>query len=235
MQVAKRTRTTPPAVRSVAKRRYQRKKNFQAVPRTLNPTGFPKMLKMTHKYVETNIQLNYTAAGSVSFYRFSANNMFDPNITGTGHQPSYFDTLAGLYDHYTVIGSRITLKINPGSFTSLIGPAVGVIYIDDNATSSLTRLHAVAEQASCGPVQVFGGSNDHNNLIFRRTWSAVKAFGPNPLANDKLVGTTGGSPTEQQYFVFAYETNDLSGATIYLNVTIEYIAIWNELKEIAQS
>jgi len=235
MQASKRVRQTPNPPKSKGRRRYARRKNFTAIARTYNPSGFPRMLKMLHKYVECGIQLNYTAAGSASFYRFSVNNMFDPNNTGTGHQPSYFDTMAGLYDHYTVIGSRITLRINPGSFTSVIGPAVGTMYIDDNNTTSLTRVQAAAEQASALPVREFGGSNDHDNIVFQKYWSAVKAFGPNPLSNDKLVGSAGGAPTEQQYFVFAYETNDLSGATIYLNATIEYIAVWNELKEVAQS
>lgn len=231
--IVKRARVAQKEPKSIVKKTQ----NFQAIPRTLNSTGFPRMLRMTHKYVECGIQLNYTAASSMAVYRFSVNSLFDPNHTGTGHQPSYFDTMSGLYDHYCVIASRISLKVNPGSFSSasLIAPSVGTLYVDDNSSTSLTRVQIAAEQASALRVREFGGSNDHDNIVFRKNWSAVKAFGPNPLANDKLIGLAGASPTEQQYFVFCFETNDLSGATIYLNATIEYIAVWSELKDITAS
>lgn len=227
---------TPSPVKRTMRKKLVRRKNFQAIPRTFNSTGFPKMLKINHKYVECGIQSNYTAAGSCTVYKFSVNNLFDPNTTGTGHQPSYFDTVSGLYDHYCVIGSRIKIKVIPANITSSpIGPCVATMWIDDNASTSLTRVQACAEQASATPIRVFGGTNAHDDVIFTKVWSARQAFGPNPLSNDKLVGASGAAPTEQQYFAFAWEANDLAGSTVYLNVEVEYITIWTELKEVAQS
>lgn len=231
--------TTSTALVRAKSRKVIRKKKAPFVGIYRNPVGFPKMMKMVHRYAACgqNAQLNYSAAGNCANYVFSCNNMFDPDFTGTGHQPSYFDTLAGIYDHYTVIASKITWKLNPGSFfeASLIGPSVCVAWIDDNTTTTQTRVQIIAEQPSATPLQVFGGTNDHNDLVLTRSWSAKKAFGSNPLSNDKLIGSAGGAPTEQQYFKFSYETNDLSAATVYLNVVVEYIAIWNELKEISAS
>ena len=34
----------------------------------------------------------------------------DPNHTGVGHQPLYFDQLMTIYNHYIVIGAKITVK-----------------------------------------------------------------------------------------------------------------------------
>jgi len=41
-----------------------------------------------------------TTSGAVSTYVFAANGLYDPNITGTGHQPMGFDQLLQFYNHY---------------------------------------------------------------------------------------------------------------------------------------
>lgn len=41
-------------------------------------------------------------AGAVAVHHFSANGLYDPDISGTGHQPRGFDQMMSLYDHYIV-------------------------------------------------------------------------------------------------------------------------------------
>ena len=41
------------------------------------------------------------------------NSLFDPDFTGTGHQPYYFDQFATIYQRYTVIGSKLTATFTP--------------------------------------------------------------------------------------------------------------------------
>lgn len=52
--------------------------------------GFPKIVKMTHRYFE-NATLVTSAGGTPAFQRFRANGMYDPNQTGTGHQPMFYE------------------------------------------------------------------------------------------------------------------------------------------------
>lgn len=36
--------------------------------------------------------------------------MYDPDLTGFGHQPYFFDQLTDIYSHYVVIGSKIKIS-----------------------------------------------------------------------------------------------------------------------------
>ena len=72
--------------------------------RSFNQVGFPKTLKFIHKYCD-----NVSVSGSAGIpfkYQFSCNGLYDPNITGTGHQPMYFDQVTPIYNQYRVIGAK---------------------------------------------------------------------------------------------------------------------------------
>ncbi len=48
-------------------------------------------------------------AGAMAAHIFSANGLFDPDITGVGHQPYSFDQWMAVYDHYHVVGAKISV------------------------------------------------------------------------------------------------------------------------------
>lgn len=54
----------------------------------------------------TNVSITSTL-GSPAFYTFAGNSLFDPDITGVGHQPLGFDQWSTFYNKYTVYGSKI--------------------------------------------------------------------------------------------------------------------------------
>src|SRR5215216_1143376 len=60
--------------------------------------GFPQKIITILRYVESVVLTSTT--GSVAFNAFRMNALFDPNATGAGHQPMYFDNYAALYDRY---------------------------------------------------------------------------------------------------------------------------------------
>ena len=95
-------------VRKNKKRSYARRRTYRKIP-----SGFPmpksKMLRF--KYID-NISLN-TATGVPTQHFFRANSLYDPDYTGTGHQPHGTDEMGLFFNHYTVISSKITVKFNP--------------------------------------------------------------------------------------------------------------------------
>lgn len=44
---------------------------------------------------------------------FSGNSVFDPDVTGTGFQPNYYDQIAALYGFYRVFWSSIRIQVVP--------------------------------------------------------------------------------------------------------------------------
>lgn len=200
--------------------------------RSLGPLGFPKVLKVKHKYVEAGITHSCTA-GALATYIFRANGMYDPNATTVGHQPMHFDQMTALYNHWTVIGSRCRIKVHPAAVGTT--PSVAVLWIDDDATTTMTSVAAICEQAKGNKYLNISGISNTENTYFNRKWSAKKTFPGSTLANDSLKGTASADPTEQSYYKFSFQTVDLTNCTIYFTVEIEYIAVWRELKELAQS
>lgn len=76
------------------------------------PTPFPDSKRVWHRYVE-DITLPGNTAGLTDFYSFRLNSVYDPNYTGTGHQPLFRDEMADKYTNYTVISAIIKVTFSP--------------------------------------------------------------------------------------------------------------------------
>lgn len=190
--------------------------------------GFPKRMTMSHKYHEL-VSLNSTS-GTTAFYKFLCNSMYDPNLTSTGHQPLYFDQMSSIYDHYTVIGAKISVKIIP---TSNAGGAFFASLSQNDDSIQVATIDATIEQGGSG-VRLFN-SNMTSPVypVMINKWSAKKTFGGSVLANDNLQGTALSSPSEQTVWCIAIKPCDnFTNINTYVDVTIQYIAVWDELKDV---
>lgn len=85
------------------------------IPRTINP--FPQNKLATHMYADTVIMPAAAVAGGGQIYTFRANGMYDPDKTGTGHQPLYRDEMAAQYSAYTVLKAKISVSFAPTDTT----------------------------------------------------------------------------------------------------------------------
>jgi len=87
--------------------------------------GIPDRFYTTMKYTE-QIQLTAGAGTEYQVYQFRGNSLYDPNLTGTGSQPTWFDQICSatsLYTQYLVVGSKISLRLNAIGDTFAIGNA----------------------------------------------------------------------------------------------------------------
>lgn len=191
--------------------------------------GFPLKMMMVHKYFET-VDVSNTS-GSTAVYQWRCNSLFDPNYTGSGHQPFYFDQVASIYSHYTVIGAKISVKVSHGPSGGTAANCA--IFINDD-TAVTPTVYACMEQTKSR--YRFLTANTYDPITLRLKWSAKKAFGGSILGNPNLQGTVAASPSEEQLFTVAIFPQDLSSTQVYnLQVFIEYIAIWTEIRDIGSS
>lgn len=206
----------------------KKKASYQPTKVYVGRQPFPNQLFNTLSYTE---QVVVTATSGFATYQFSANSLYDPNSTGTGHQPMYFDQLMALYDHYTVLRSRI--RITPAVNSSLATPSFAVVYIDDD-TSVASSFSQAAEQQSATKVYTWLPAASNPPPIYLG-WDAAKTFGPNPQAQDSLQGTASTSPTEQSYFTFVYQDAGVGNFSFTALVQMEFDVVYDELKTLAQS
>lgn len=68
--------------------------------------GFPNSIITKLRYGSL-IQLNSTTITPLARHLFRCNSCFDPDFTGVGHQPLYYDSYTAIYDQYVVIGAKI--------------------------------------------------------------------------------------------------------------------------------
>ena len=79
-----------------------------SVPRGI--FGFPDEFITTIRYVD--VYTLTSASNGIAKQYMRMNSLFDPDQTGTGHQPYYFDQFAALYNRYTVLGSKLTAEFS---------------------------------------------------------------------------------------------------------------------------
>ncbi len=230
--------------------RYARRKYDQwrrpSVPRnrmsrrggSLPLAGFPASKKVRFRYVD-RITIN-PSAGALAQYTFLANGLFAPNQTGSTHQPLGFDQWMLAYDHFTVLGSKMTIRYVNTTATNQIPAAFGVI-LDDNATMTYTDYAAILEgNQKNSKFAVSGGLGGDN---FKRPqlslgFSAKRFFGTkNIVGKAEYKGDTSADPAEKAYYQIWAQAPDASGdpAISTFLVTIDYIAVLTEKKHLAQS
>jgi len=222
---------TSKAAKTKAKPKARKANVRPVLTRARFMTGFPQQLTMTHRYVANAISITSTL-GVMGHYQFSANGMFDPDITSSGHQPLYFDQVTALYNHYHVIGSRIKVTgITGDSNTASFSWA---LWQNDDTSTTPSDVATLAETANSvykmQPAQITATPQSAT-----LNWSAKRTFGGSTLADSELQGTATANPSEQSIFQITVQTHGAVTAAMLFNVEIDYIAVWTELKDIASS
>lgn len=204
------------------KKRSYRRKKVSRPHKGLTP--FPKTRMVKLRYV-TNVELN-AAVGAVAQHQFRANSCYDPDYTGTGGQPYYFDQLMQMYSKYTVVGSKMTVM--PFGNTTTGEYSIVGIYRDTDATLRTANLVECMEAP--GTKWVGLGDANQNPRRLTITYSAKKMHGANPIANEDLDGTASTNPTDSDFFTIftGCPTSTTNPGTVTINVVIEYTVLLHD-------
>lgn len=235
-----RTSKSVPRKRNSKLRTRRRKKVITSVDRPINVLrkSYPMaaVKKVTTTYFEKSITLNPASGGAPVLHSFNCNGMFDPDHTGTGHQPLGFDQLMAMYDHYVVVGSKITVNFSNNSSLASDRAIIGVITDDNNSIPGDVNQIIENGKGSYAYLQPLGSNN--SSLSLSSTFSPKTALGvSHPMASENLRGDSSTNPTEGAYFnIWASAVNALDNPVgITCTVLIEYVAIFTEPRQLALS
>lgn len=216
-------------------RMVARSRKVKGVPKSLPLTGFPKCKMVRLRYVET-VALDPGAA-LISFNAFVANDMFDPNTTGIGHQPRGFDQNMTSYNHFTVLGAKCTATYLPTAASDKAGIMGILLTATGTGASSFTGVDDLLESQVIGKSHVVCGGINRVQRTVTKKFSAKKFFCiKNFISKDLYRGSAAGSPSEKAYFEVMYSSTDANDPSLAkIRVTIDYIAMLTEPRIIGGS
>lgn len=226
-------------VRSPRTRKYDRKRRKpQAITKLKwkapigKSLGFPKNSSVQLRYCSA-VSLSDSVGGVLDLHLFSANSIFDPDVTGIGHQPLARDQWASFYNHYKVTSSRMSIKMVNETVQGGT-PVVSGCYLADD-TSVPTSWTTLAEAGRGSSVVTTPANTEAHKLGTR--YNSSKFFKKQGVNQSALGALLGSSPTEQAYFVLYSQAADESSgfSAMTFVVTIDYVVQFSEPKDLEQS
>lgn len=208
---------------------YARKRAMVVQPRS--PIANAQIVHMRYADLVT---LN-AGAGTAASYVFAANDIFDPNVTGVGHQPMGHDEWATFYKFYRVIGAKCRVTYTPQG-TGNSYNAIGTLAVSDNSTTTATA-STVIERAGTrwGNIGTQGG---RAALTLTKGFSAKKFFNVKDIRDTNTTRALfGAAPNDTAFFHLSVFNPDGATDNLNINATVEiqYAVMLTERLALGQS
>lgn len=215
-----------PKAKMIRRKVYGRRRRPTSLTnRALHPV--PQRFVTKLKYSEV-----VTTAGVNAQYAMNLNSLFDPNRTGSGHQPYGYDVLALLYNRYRVISCGYRLQLALGTTT------VPVVLTAISANENLTATTASEIRENPRAKYLVQNPGAGAMTLHSKTYipSLVGRNKAQYMADDRYQSTVISSPDELA--VLAIQT--FSGADapltgVQVQVLMEYTVEFFDVKPLGQS
>ncbi len=147
-----------------------------------------------------------------------------------------YDQWMLMYDHYCVMGAKITVKVAYQNDTDTAYP-VTVCLVKQASTSTTSIAASVMEQPQTKWTTL---STTRKEAQISHRWSARKSWGAkNPQAIDRVVGTSGSNPLDQYYFgIVVFPTDQIATVDLpplIIQINLSYRARLSEVKFLSGS
>jgi hypothetical protein len=192
------------------------------------PASITKRLRYSSSFAGST-----TSGAITSTQVFRANDLFDPDFTGTGHQPMGFDQLMVWYNHFVVLDARITIVCKS---TSASTPTV-CLRVDGDSTP-ITVIDRIVELGGCvtETLEVKGTYGANKLLRLAANIPKLQGVSRSAITSDpSLQGNAAASPTEVTYFhITMWDTLGATGS-MECDVIHEQTAVFLEPRDIPES
>jgi hypothetical protein len=161
---------------------------------------------------ETFVQLKYVdqfilnpTASSTDNYVFRANSLFDPNYTGTGHQPYGYDQWATFYTTWCVYRTELVFTCTPPNLSTAT-PQINnaILYVTKRRTDPtvFSDVNTAIEDPYCMRYVMTSGYQKQPRLsVVLDTPSFMGVDRKVYLSSSEYAGATGSNPTIQSYIL----------------------------------
>jgi len=217
---------------SKQEQKTQKRAHKKGLSYSANTNGQPlsQRLRTTLCYVE-----KITFSGLPSFdYQFRLNSLFDPNLTGTGHQPKGFDQLAAFYNRYRVYDCDYEITFVQ---TSNVIP----LYCGAAPTNTLTGFTDITDHAETPYCQYLFAvnSNPLQTGKFRGHVDLAKLNGKTRVAyaaDDTTQALTTANPAEQlNLHVMLQSSDNSTNVSAFAFVQLKYHVEFSDPAQLGQS
>lgn len=193
---------------------------------------FPPRIRKTLRY-STTCSLTATSGAVATPQIFRANDLFDPDFSGTGHQPMGFDQLMVWYNHFCVVRSKIICTFRCTTATS---PTVCLRV--DGASSALSVIDRIVEFGGCmtdtiSRVGVYGSNKTMSMEVDMPKIQGVSISAV--TADPTLRGDAATSPTEVTYFHLTMWDTTAATGSCEVDVVLEQDAYFMEARDATES
>lgn len=224
--------------RSQWPKRY--KKRNQMVARVPRQPRFSK-IKINgpvadEAYVQLKWSVNLTynpAIGVTSQNTFRANSIFDPDFTGAGTQPRYFDQWAALYNSYQVMACSVRHDCS-----NLLAVPVYIATAFTDIDPTTLTLQSVCEQKFGMSHGVLGGVTGNGQKTITRyiTMKQLHGLSNGTTQQDNLQALMTANPADPSFHKLCIQATDESTtASVAIRTTIIYYVRLFSLVNVAES
>jgi len=213
---------------------YRKRKNLFNLRKRTTVLKNTALAPIAQRYIT---KLKYSQAvqlnlGNAYLYQMNLNSLFDPDRTGTGHQPYGFDQLAGLYNRYRVIGCYYTISAYAIGYN---GPIRFAVLPSNDATAGWNSISEVCENPRAKwAIQVPGGQGK----VIKGYVSLPSLMGRNNQeyrADDRFQAQVSVSPAELAVLNIGAGTFLDTSTTVDCVITLHYVCEFFDLKLQTQS
>lgn len=161
-----------------------------------NKTLFPPRFKMKMRYTDTFV--SQTNGVSANWQQYMLNGLYDPLITGTGHQPRGFDQICPvLYASYNVTGCKVLIEGRFESANLDTAPVTGQLYVGAQPSGTVVLPGSWSEALETKEFDVITRT-DQQYVRFSKYYDIAKVVGvPRfKVVNEaNYTGTSAANPT----------------------------------------
>lgn len=175
-------------------------------------------------YFQSGVVISGASAAGAQV--FSANGLFDPDITGTGGQPMSFDQAMIFFNHYTVHNARI--RVTFASDSTTLRASVG-LFVSGSSTVT-TSIEQLLENGDGAVQQLEYAGTMGSSATFTRSINCGRFQSVDDVMDDpNMRGDSASNPAEQMYFhLIVYNATTAAAVQTEYQAIIEYDATFHE-------